>query len=255
MTTWAEERKTVPGTPPENRSSEYDITNAQPPKDNRRRKHETRESTYRRECNYEGTTRPRNRPRSDEKAMLEMSVRKSEVSLGKIEEHLDDNSCPKSVRYTAWAKIRPNPEFKTDIKRIQKEAEWKMLRALKKFHHRSMDRNKAKLRELERKSRYKNQTSTSTSTDVKRHCKNIETDVMPNVNIQEQIDQLKQMMEEIDKANQNKGSESYPCLLSEGTDKLKRGKDKEKRKKKKTKDTCRKIACQKRHRATHDANK
>ena len=50
-------------------------------------------------------------------------------------------------------------------------------------------------------------------------------------NIQEQIDCLKQMMEKLDKANQNKEGESYPCLLSECTVKVKRDKDIEKRKK------------------------
>ena len=113
--------------------------------------------------------------------MLEMSVRKSEVSLGKIEDHLSNDTCPKSLRYLARAKIRPDPDFKTDIKRIRKEAERKMLGALKRFHHRSVERNKAKIRELERKSRSENQTSTSTSTDVKRHRTNVETDVMLNV--------------------------------------------------------------------------
>ena len=78
-----------------------------------------------------------------------------------------------------------------------------MLGALTKFHHLSVERNKVKLRELERKSRSKNQPSTSTSTDVKRHRANRQTNVTPNVtnversanNIQAQIDCLKQMME------------------------------------------------------------
>ena len=174
-------KKTVPGTPPENQSSEDDISNAQPPRDNRKRNRDKRESAYGRERNFEGPTRPRKRPRSDEKTMLEMSVRKSEVSFGKIEDHLSNDTCPKSLRYSARAKIRPDPDFKTDIKRIRKEAERKMLGALKRFHHRSVERNKAKIRELERKSRSENQTSTSTSTDVKRHRTNVETDVTLNV--------------------------------------------------------------------------
>ena len=112
--------------------------------------------------------------------------------------------------------------------------------------------------------RTKNETSTSTSTDVKRHRTNIPTDVTPNVtsvqrsasNIQAQIDQLKQMMEELDKANQNEKSKSYSCLLSECTDKLKRGKDKETMKKiNKRHNTRGKAARQKRHRATHETNK
>ena len=193
-----------------------------------------------------------------------MSVKKSQESLVKIEEHVENNTCPKTLRYSARAKIRPDPEFKTDISRITKEAERKMLGALKKFHHRSVERNKAKLRELERKSRSKNQPSTSTGTDVKRHRDNKQTDVTPNVsnvqrsaiNIQAQIDQLKQMMEKLDKANQNKEGESYPCLLSECTDKLKRGKDIEKQKIiNKRHNTRRKLARHRRHRTTHESNK
>ena len=53
------------------------------------------------------------------------------------------------------------------------------------------------------------------------------------------------MMEKVDKANQNKEGESYPCLLSECTVKVKRDKDIEKRKKlNKKHNTRRKIARQ-----------
>ena len=117
-------KKNVPGMPPENQSSEDDISNAQPPRDNCKHNCDAQESTYGREHNY--ITRSSKCPCSDEKAMLEMSVRKSEVSLGKIEDHLVNDTCPKSLRYIAWAKIRPDPDFKTDIKRIRKEAERKM---------------------------------------------------------------------------------------------------------------------------------
>ena len=108
---------------------------------------------------------------------------------------------------------------------------------LKKFHYRSVEQNKLKLRELERKSRSRNLPSTSNNTDVKRHCaKNRDSNVTTNVqrsvsNIQAQIDQLKQMMEKLEKTNKNKQNESYPCLLSEFTHKSKRGKNIEKRKK------------------------
>ena len=126
-----------------------------------------------------------------------MSVKKSEESIAKLQEHLDNNTCPKTLRYSARAKIRPDPEFKSDINKIRKEAERKLLGALKKFHYRSVERNRLKLRELERKSRSRNLPSTSNNTDVKRHrAKNRENNVTTNVqrsasNIQAQIDQLK----------------------------------------------------------------
>jgi len=90
----------------------------------------------------------------------------------------------------------------------------------------------------------------SNNTDVKWHrAKNRENNVKTKVqrsasDIQAQIDQLKQMMEKLEKTNKNKEKESYPCLLSELTHKSKRGKNIEKRKiKNKKHNTRRKIAC------------
>ena len=180
----SDEEKNMPGTPPESRSSEDEIANAHVPRESRKCTHETRDNKPSRPSRCERShgrhTKPRKRPRSDEKTALEMSVRKSEESLIKIEEHLSNNTCPKTLRYSARAKIRPDAEFKTDINRIRKEAERKMLGPLKKFHHRSVERNKVKLRELERKSRSNNQPSTSTNTDVKRHCASRQTNVTPD---------------------------------------------------------------------------
>ena len=75
-------------------------------------------------------------------------------------------------------------------------------------------------------------------------------------NIQAQIDQLKQMMEELEKSNTNKKTESYPCLLSECTNKSKRGKNIEKRKiRNKTHNMHRKTAHKERQRKTYECNK
>ena len=77
-----------------------------------------------------------------------MSVMKSEESIAKLQEHLDNNTCLKTMRYSAWAKIRSDPEFKSDIEKISKEAKRKLLGALKKFHYRSVERIKLKLENL-----------------------------------------------------------------------------------------------------------
>ena len=66
--------------------------------------------------------RPRKRKRCDEKTALEMSVRKSEESIAKLQEHIDNGTCPKTLQYSARAKIRPDTEFKSDINKIRKEA-------------------------------------------------------------------------------------------------------------------------------------
>ena len=64
------------------------------------------------------------------------------------------------------------------------------------------------------------------------------------------------MMEKLEKANTNKKSESYPCLLSECTNKSKKGKNIEKRKiRNKTHNTRRKTARKERQRKTYECNK
>ena len=82
----------MPGTPPEEmlQSSQESIPNAQtPPTESRKRIRETRKRTNHRRGGSNCTNgRPRKRQRSDEKTALEMSVKKSEESIAKLQEHL-----------------------------------------------------------------------------------------------------------------------------------------------------------------------
>lgn len=118
-----------------------------------------------------------------------MSIKASEDLIGKQETHIENNFCPKTLRYSVWAKIRPDQEFKTDINRIRKEAVCKLLGALKTFHYQSVERNKAKLRELERKSRSSLKPSISKNTDVNRDLfKNEQKNMIANAdNVTENI--------------------------------------------------------------------
>ena len=129
------ERETnMPGMLPKEmlQSSQESIPNAQtPPRESRKRIREMHEGTNHRRDSSNGTNgRPRKPQRSDEKTALEMSVKKSEESIAKLQEHLDNNTCPKTLRYSAWQKIRPDPEFKSDINKIRKEVERKLPGAL-----------------------------------------------------------------------------------------------------------------------------
>ena len=108
----------MPRTPPPEiiQSSQENIRNAQTLRESRKGNRETRErETYRRDNSNGHHGRPRKRQHSDEKTALEISVRKSEESIAKLQEHLDNNTCPKTLQYNALAKIRPDPEFKSDI--------------------------------------------------------------------------------------------------------------------------------------------
>ena len=67
---------------------------------------------------------------------LKDKIQKSKESIAKLKKHIENNTCPKTLRYNARANIAPDEEFKRDISWIRKEAERKVLGALVKFHDR-----------------------------------------------------------------------------------------------------------------------
>ena len=80
-------------------------------------------------------------------------IQKSKESIAKLKKHIENNTCPKTLRYNARANIAPDEEFKRDISWIRKDAERKVLGALVKFHDRRVERSKSKLVKLEQESR------------------------------------------------------------------------------------------------------
>ena len=73
---------------------------------------------------------------------IKKRIENSEEAILKLETHRQKQTCPKTLRYDAKAKIRADEEFKEEIKTIKKQAEQRLLGALIKFHHRSIDSNK-----------------------------------------------------------------------------------------------------------------
>ena len=67
---------------------------------------------------------------------LKDKIQKSKESIAKLKKHIENNTCPKTLRYNARANIAPDEHFKRDISWIRKEAERKVLGALVKFHDR-----------------------------------------------------------------------------------------------------------------------
>ena len=70
---------------------------------------------------------------------IKKRIKTSEEAILKLETHRQKQTCPKTLRYDAKAKIRADEEFKEEIKTIRKQAEQRLLGALIKFHHRSID--------------------------------------------------------------------------------------------------------------------
>ena len=84
-----------------------------------------------------------------ERASIQKRMNASNKANGKLKDHLDKGTCPKSLRYSARANITPDEDFKNDISSIRKKAEHAYVGALVRFHNRRVERLTIKLRKLE----------------------------------------------------------------------------------------------------------
>ena len=110
--------KQIPGCSKDQESeSEDDITSYQPPK---------REATNENKPPIQSAAK-RKRKTEDGEADIpsstEAKVRKTEESIRKLQRHIDNKSCPASLRYSARANIPPDEQFKLDIKAVKQKAE------------------------------------------------------------------------------------------------------------------------------------
>ena len=61
-------------------------------------------------------------------------IKKTEESIKLLRNHLERNTCPKPLKYSARANIPANEQFKKDIKAIKQKAERGFVEALKNVH-------------------------------------------------------------------------------------------------------------------------
>ena len=78
--------------------------------------------------------RHHSQPRQPEKP-AESKIFHAEAAIKSLKRHMDKGTCPESLQYRARARIRADNDFKTDIKRIRKNAEQKVIKALTSFHY------------------------------------------------------------------------------------------------------------------------
>ena len=76
---------------------------------------------------------------------LEAKIKRTKESIKKLQIHLDNKTCPKSLRYSVRANIPPDEQFKKDIQAVKQKEEQGFLSTLAKFNHRHLER-KNKLR-------------------------------------------------------------------------------------------------------------
>ena len=76
---------------------------------------------------------------------MESKIAKTEDSILKLERHLNNRTCLKSLQYSAKANIAPDRTFQKEIKDIKQTAEQALVNALTRFHKRRLDSLKNKL--------------------------------------------------------------------------------------------------------------
>ena len=76
---------------------------------------------------------------------MEAKTAKTEDSILKLERHLNNRTCPKSLQYSAKANIAPDSTFQKEIKDIKQTAEQALVNALTRFHKRRLDSLRNKL--------------------------------------------------------------------------------------------------------------
>ena len=111
---------------------------------------------------------------------VEAKIFKTEESIHKLQRHLNNRTCPKSLQYSARANITPDGDFKKEVTDIKHNAEQEFVNALARFHKQRLENHKKKLKAgptglthrstvVHRQSRIESQSAQSivNTTDVK----------------------------------------------------------------------------------------
>ena len=117
---------------------------------------------------------------------IKKRIKNSEEAILKLENHRQKQTCPKTLRYDAKAKIRADEEFKEEIKTIRKQAEQRLLGALIKFHHRSIDSNKRHLNKVSHKERLAKADKKAVNRSEDENNLDFELDKAPDTNVLKQ---------------------------------------------------------------------
>ena len=86
------------------------------------------------------TTRESGKRRHSQSA--DEKISHSEQAINSLKRHTEKGTCLETLQYRARGRIRADTKFKTDIKRIRKNAEQEYVKALTRFHYREIDRQR-----------------------------------------------------------------------------------------------------------------
>ena len=161
-------------------------------------------------------TPPSRKIKYSETASLEAKITKTKDSIKKLKRHTENKTCPKSLQYAARTNIPPDDEFKNEIKAIKQTAEQAFVHALSKFHHRRLGRQES---QLSKKSQSAPKSKGFNKPLQERNVTTAKAKSAARTNnleqIQEQLNEMREMMYKMQKCVNNKTVEHYHCLFSE----------------------------------------
>ncbi|KAL9977690.1 hypothetical protein ACROYT_G015122 [Oculina patagonica] len=109
---------------------------------------------------------PRKRKHEDATSAVEFKKQKTETSILKLERHLEQKTCPKSLQYKAKANVTPDETFRQEISAIKSHAEEQFVSALVRYHKRRLISHTKKLEKASiAKSRSQNNASAEAAMD------------------------------------------------------------------------------------------
>ena len=163
---------------------------------------------------------------------LEKKIQSSKLSIQKLKVHTEKKMCPEDLRYKVRVNIASDEDFKSDISRIQRDAEQKLIGALTRYHYRLTESNRIKLKKEQQKLNISREKKMNNSALIKNRPGKERANRTDNrtdnvISLATELTNKIKKVEELMKSLKNKESESYPCVF---TDSLAKGRDIEKRK-------------------------
>ena len=140
----------------------------------------------------------------------EERIDQAECAIKAIKWHMEKGTCQDSLKYRARAKIRADNDFKLDIKRICKDAEREVLKALTRF---AIDRYRIEIKKSKRPRISEASNPCKTLTKTARSASAVNNNQTPE-NIQASIAQFSEMMEKLGDTT-NKQVENYTSVFSD----------------------------------------
>ena len=142
----------------------------------------------------------------DAPSTTEAKIKKTEGSIMKLNEHLQKNTCPKALRYSARANIPADEQFREDIKSVKQKAERGFVEALTRFHYRRLEIQKSKLNK-EKSTGHRKASKTSHS--VLKPTKNLTELRAIATKLQKQYENVNKLMSQLNDSTENKNCEKY----------------------------------------------